>query len=65
MCMCVCMREADESRFLILSAFLFFFVFLEDSHSDLFVWDSEYTPPTLWIAKETISCGREIKREMD
>lgn len=63
--MCVCMREADESRFLILSAFLFFFVFLEDSHSDLFVWDSEYTPPTLWIAKETISCGREIERETD
>lgn len=46
-----------------LSAFLFFFVFLEDSHSDLFVWDSESTPPTPPIhRKKPISC-RDRRRK--
>lgn len=38
---------------------------MEDSHSDLFVWDGEYTPPTPWIGKETISCCREIEQETE
>lgn len=53
-----------RAGFWFLSAMLFF-VFLEDSHSDLFVWDIEYIPPTPWIGEETISCSREIEWETE
>lgn len=48
-----------------LSPFLFFSVFLEDSHTDLFVWDSMNPFSTPPFGKETISCGKEIERGVD
>lgn len=51
-----------------LSPFLFFSVFLEDSHTDLFVWDSmnPFSAPSFWERNHFLWKGdRERGRQRD